>query len=254
VGGLLSSGASLVLFQTLDSTNLEAKRRAADGVRGPLWIVALEQTAGYGRRGGTWIQSAGDVAATFLFDPKAKSEGLGQLSFVAGIAVADAIAQFAPRARLALKWPNDVLAGGGKIAGILLELVADGSGAPLVAMGVGVNIVSKPDAADYPTARLIDCLDGAPPPPPEFLRALDAAFDRWRALWRETGFEPIRKAWLESAAGLGAKIRVRLPNETVEGVFQDLDQTGALVLDCEGTRRLVSAGAVLAAPAPTSGE
>lgn len=254
MSGRYSSGASLVLFQRLDSTSLEAKRRAADGVRGPVWIVALEQTAGYGRRGAPWVQSPGDVAATYLFDARAKSEALGQLSFVAGLAVAEAITHFAPRAQLSLKWPNDVLAGGRKIAGILLELVSGRSGTPLVAMGVGVNIVSKPDVVDYPTARLIDHLDGAPPPPPEFLRELDASFERWSALWREAGFEAIRKAWLDSAAGLGAKISVRLPGETIEGVFQDLDQTGALVLDCDGTRRLVSAGAILSALAPKPGE
>ncbi|MEX0644329.1 MAG: biotin--[acetyl-CoA-carboxylase] ligase [Parvularculaceae bacterium] len=254
MSGLFSSGASLVLYQRLDSTNLEAKRRAADGVRGPMWIVAEEQTQGYGRRGAPWVQSAGDVAATYLFDPRAKAETLGQLSFVAGLAVADTIAHFAPRAPLTLKWPNDVLLDGGKISGILLELVSAAGGNPLVALGVGVNIVSKPATADYPTARLIDHLDVAPPRPTEFLRELDASLARWVAQWREAGFAPIRKAWLEIAAGLGAKISVRLPTETIEAVFRDLDQSGALILDCAGTPRLVSAGAVFPAPAPNPGE
>lgn len=244
MNGRLASGATISFFETLDSTSLEAKRRAADGARGPLWIITLEQTAGYGRRGSEWRQAAGDVAATFLFDPRARTEALGELSFVASLAVADAVARYAPHAALALKWPNDVLVDGGKIAGILLELIDQKAG-PLIALGIGVNIVSKPEGLDYPTARLIDHLGGAPAPPPKaFVIALDEAFERLIAAWRRDGFEPVRRAWLEKAARLGEKIRVRLPNEVIEGVFQDLDQTGALVLECDGVRRLISAGAV----------
>lgn len=259
MNGRLSSGASIVLYETLDSTSLEAKRRAETGARGPLWIIAIEQSAGYGRRGSAWEQAAGDVAASFLFDPQAARDTLGQLSFVAALAGADALRRFAPRAPLALKWPNDILIGGlpspkrsfgsaqagGKIAGLLLELIERPGGA-LVALGLGVNIVSKPATADYPAARLIDWLSGAPAPAPrDFVRVFDEAFDAWRGRWRREGFEPVRAAWLAEAAGKGEKIRVRLPTETVDGVFADLDSTGALVLDCDGTRRLISAGAII---------
>jgi BirA family biotin operon repressor/biotin-[acetyl-CoA-carboxylase] ligase len=251
VGVRLQSGATIIQFETLDSTSLEAKRRAAEGARGPLWILALEQTAGYGRRGSEWRQAAGDVAATFLFDPHAETEHLGELSFVAALAVSDAIAERAPGARIALKWPNDVLIDGAKTAGILPELIADRT-EPLVALGVGVNIVSKPEGLEYPTTRLIDHLAGAPAPSPKaFVASLDATLDQWIGTWRNNGFQPIRTAWLERAARLGEKIRVRLPNETIEGVFKDLDQTGALVLDCDGGRRFISAGAVF--PAPPAG-
>ncbi|HXI85944.1 MAG TPA: biotin--[acetyl-CoA-carboxylase] ligase [Parvularculaceae bacterium] len=249
----LSSGARLALYETLDSTNAEARRRAAAGERGPLWIVAIEQIAGYGRRGAPWKQSAGDVAATLLFAPAAPVETLGQLSFVAALAVAETIADLARRARVELKWPNDVLLGGGKIAGILLELIDATAGAPLVALGVGVNIVSRPEA-DYPTARLIDALMGEPSPSPQDVVArLDAAVDQWLRRWRGEGFSPVRSAWLEKAVGLGGEITVRLPGETIEGVFRDLDPTGALVLECEGRRRLISAGAVFPARAPRQG-
>lgn len=250
----LSSGAGLVAYETLDSTNAEARRRAEAGERGPLWLLALEQTAGYGRRGAAWSQSPGDIAATLLFAPNARRDDLGQLSFVAALAVAEAIGHYAPRARIALKWPNDVLVSGGKIAGILLELLGGPAAPPLIALGVGVNIVSKPERADYPTARLIDLLDGAgAPAPAAFVETLDAALAGWIARWRKEGFEPVRAAWLEKAARLGEKISVRLPNETVEGVFRDLDLAGALVLDCESGRRLISAGAVLPAALPRSG-
>lgn len=244
----LSSGASVEFYETLDSTSAEAKRRAGQGARGPLWIVALEQTAGYGRRGAAWKQAPGDVAATLLFDPRLEAERLGELSFVAALATVEALAGAAPGAPFRLKWPNDILADGGKIAGLLLELVdAPGAAAgPLVAFGAGVNIVSKPENVDYPTARLLDFLGAsAPPSPAEFVASLDAAMRGWLELWRQEGFPPVRAAWLENAANLGEKIRVRLPGETVEGMFIDLDQSGALVLDCETGRRLIAAGAVL---------
>lgn len=243
--GKLSSGANLIFFETLDSTSLEATRRADGGARGPLWVVAVEQTIGYGRRGSAWVQAAGDVAATFLFDPQAPRETLGQLSFVAALAGADALRRFAAKAPLSLKWPNDILVDGGKIAGLLLELIETPAG-PLVALGLGVNIVSKPEVADYPAARLIDWLEGAPAPAPkDFVKVFDEALAAWRGRWRGEGFAPVRAAWLEMAAKKGEKIRVRLPAETLEGVFADLDSTGALVLDCDGESRLISAGAII---------
>lgn len=242
-GVAFASGAALVRFDTIDSTSLEAKRRAADGERGPLWIMATEQTAGYGRRGSAWEQRAGDLAATFLFDPEAPTTRIGELSFVAALAVVDAFDALAPKAPLALKWPNDVLAGGAKIAGLLLELV-DAPAGPLVAFGVGINVVSAPDVADYPTARLIDFCE-RPPAPAQLLRAIDEGLMRWRQCWRRDGFAPVRTAWLARAAGLGATIRVRLPGEIVEGVFADLDSDGALVLECGNGRRRIAAGTVL---------
>ncbi|GAB4528301.1 MAG: biotin--[acetyl-CoA-carboxylase] ligase [Amphiplicatus sp.] len=243
MAGRLPSGAALEVFETLDSTNLEARRRAAAGGRGPLWLVALEQTAGYGRRGAVWVQAPGDFAGTLVFDARAPGERLGELSFVAGLAVLDAAESFAPRAALALKWPNDLLAGEGKLAGVLLELLAPPS---LVALGVGVNIVSRPEAAAYPTARLLDLMDGAAAPSPQdFAAALDAALERRLTVWREEGFAPVREAWLARAARLGERIAVSLPDGTIAGVFRDLDKTGALILECESGTRTIAAGTIL---------
>ena len=237
-----ASGARVEIFDQLDSTSLEAKRRAAMGEAGPLWLVALRQTSGYGRRGSAWAQGEGDVAATFLFRPAVAPEILPQLSFVAGLAVADAVARFAPAGDLSLKWPNDVLAGGGKIAGMLLELI--GAPPPLIALGVGVNVLSAPEGLDYPSARLIN-FAAAPPPPLAFVETLDETLSAWRRRWERQGFADIRAEWLSRAAGVGQRIRVRLPGEVVEGVFRDLDLAGALILDCDGRRRTIAAGAVL---------
>lgn len=242
----LSSGARVEVFETLDSTSLEAKRRAAAGAKGPLWIVALYQTAGYGRRGSEWRQQNGDVAATLLFEPDAPGERLPELSFVAALAVFDAIQRYAPAAALSLKWPNDILADDKKIAGLLLELTGTTT-SPVIALGVGVNVVSAPEGLDYPTARLIDLSASPPPHPRAFVETLDETFKAWREVWERNGFAEIRAEWLRRAARIGERIRVRLPTEVVEGVFRDLDLAGALILDCDGVRRTIAAGAVLPA-------
>lgn len=237
------------VLPTLDSTSLEAKRRAALGEGGPLWIVALKQTAGYGRRGTEWLQEEGDIAATFLFRPEAPKERLPELSFVAALSVADAVRRFAPRADLSFKWPNDILAGGAKIAGLLLELVGE---APLVALGCGVNIVSAPKGLAYPAARMLDYLEGAPPAPRQFVEALDDLFAFRRRQWAGEGFAPIRSEWLERAAGLGRPLRIETPAGVFEGVFEDLDISGALILKSDGERRAIAAGAVLPPAARSS--
>lgn len=243
---LLPSGARLEIFERLDSTSLEARRRFAAGRRDSVFIVALEQSAGYGRRGTVWLQQPGDFAGTLLFEETAPPETLGQLSFVAGLAGADTIAGFAPAADPRLKWPNDILAGGGKIAGILIELLeTQAGGASLLALGIGVNIVSKPENLDYPAARLVDFLNGPGPTPADVAEAFDRSFSAWRQVWRDKGFQPIREAWIGRAAHLGERIAVRLPDGEAMGRFQDLDPTGALILDCDGHKRLIAAGAIL---------
>lgn len=236
------------VFPTLDSTSLEAKRRAGVSEAGPLWIVALKQTAGYGRRGTAWEQREGDFAATFLFRPERPAERLPELSFVAALALADTVLRFAPRAPLSFKWPNDLLAGGAKIAGLLLELIGE---APLVALGAGVNVVSAPQGLAYPAARLIDFMNTPPPAPRAFVETYDEMFAFRRRQWSGEGFAPIRAEWRERAHGLGAPMRVETPSGVVEGVFEDLDLSGALILNSEGNRRVIAAGAVLA-PAPRS--
>lgn len=238
----LPSGADLQLFDTLDSTSLEAKRRIEAGENGPRWIVALTQTAGYGRRGRGWEQRTGDFAGTLFFKPESAGENLGQVSFIVALALAAVFDEIAPPKKIKLKWPNDILLDGKKCAGILLENL----GAHL-AIGVGVNIVTAPRDAPYPTARLMDFTE-APPDPSNFAAALDAHFWRVYGNWRSLGFEPIRQQWLARAAGVGEEITVRLPNETLTGVFAGLDETGALVLRSAAGKRTIAAGEVFFAP------
>lgn len=238
----LPSGAALEVFETLDSTSLEAKRRAASGEAGPRWFVALTQTAGYGRRGRAWTQGAGDFAGTLLFRPTGPAERLEQISFVAALAVASALDEHVAPDLVALKWPNDILIRNAKAAGLLLERLDDPAG-PLLAIGIGVNIVSAPINLPYPAARLVDHVQ-SPPTPDALAARIDSHFWRYLADWKERGFDATRRLWLERASGLGERIVARLPNEALTGVFEGLDDTGALILRSGAGKRIISAGEV----------
>jgi len=242
----LPSGARLENFDTLDSTNAEAKRRAGAGDAGPCWILARRQTAGYGRRGRAWETGAENFAGTCLFTPDGAPAHFGQLSYVIALGVIEALDPYAIVGALALKWPNDVLAGVGKLAGILIESVQC-NGRTALCIGVGVNLTSSPADTPYPTARLADHLrDGASAPSPEALAAaIDEKFAALYALWRRDGFAPIRDAWLARAHGVGETVQVRLPNEEFSGVFRDLDADGNLVVSIGDSARRVAAGEIM---------
>jgi BirA family transcriptional regulator, biotin operon repressor / biotin---[acetyl-CoA-carboxylase] ligase len=221
------SGYGLRRYDEIDSTNEEARRLAAAGEAGPLWLTAARQTAGRGRHGRSWKTQSGNLAATLLLKPDRVQGDWAQLSFVAAIAAADMADLFAgAEARIALKWPNDVLAGGKKLAGILLETVI-GS---MLAIGVGVNLARHPDGTEFPATSL-NMLGVNVPSADDALAALAGEFARWYEVWRVQGFMPIREAWLARAAGLGTRIRARLAAEERSGMFEGIDESGALLLN-----------------------
>jgi len=221
-------GYGLKRYDEIDSTNEEARRLAVTGEAGPLWLTAAHQTAGRGRRGRIWESAGGNLAATLLLRPDQGQGEWAQLSFVTAIAVADMAADFAKGACVALKWPNDVLADGKKLAGILLETASGPS--PALAIGVGVNLARHPDGTEFPATSLAAL--GAPvPSADDALAALAAGFARWYEVWRVQGFVTIREAWLARAAGLGTRIRARLATEERSGMFEGIDETGALLLN-----------------------
>jgi BirA family biotin operon repressor/biotin-[acetyl-CoA-carboxylase] ligase len=238
------AGYSVATFDEIDSTNEEARRRAAIGERGPLWITARRQTAGRGRRGRAWDSPDGNLMATLLIAPGVTAPEAARLSFVAALAVYDLVTAHT-RAPVRVKWPNDVLVDGKKVAGILLESSGqDGVDLlPWLAVGIGINLAHAPAEAAYPATFLGE--HGQPPSPEEALAELAEAWEtRFRA-WRVSGFAAIREAWLDVAAGLGTEIEVRLPAETLRGRFETLMPDGALsLLLPNGTRRAITAGEV----------
>jgi BirA family biotin operon repressor/biotin-[acetyl-CoA-carboxylase] ligase len=237
------AGVRHIAFDTLGSTNAEALARARAGERGPLWITARSQSAGRGRRGSTWTSPPGNLFASLLLCEPSPKSSAPQLSFVAALALHDAVCDCAPRLGplLKLKWPNDVLLGPDKLAGILLE----GESVPAfaVVIGFGVNCVDHPADTDFPATDLR--LAGAAVTAEGLLAALSAAMLRRLAQWQGgAGFATIRADWLKRAAGLGEDIRVRLPERELRGRFHGLDEAGRLLVEQPGGVATVTAGEV----------
>ena len=245
-----AAGVGLIACETLGSTNSEALARARAGATGPLWITARTQTAGRGRRGRTWVSEPGNLYATLLLTDPAPPERAAQLSFVAALAVHDAIVACAPvlAPRLAFKWPNDVMLDGAKLAGILIE--AEGTRPLMVAVGIGVNCRHHPAATDLAATDLAAA--GVGVAPEELFRALSVAMaDRLRQ-WHE-GFTGVRTAWLDRAGGLGGNLTARLGTRELIGRFETLDEAGRLLLRLpDGALETIAAGEVFpVAPAAT---
>lgn len=245
---LLPAGYKLVSRETVGSTNDEAVGLAREGAAEGTCIWAMEQIAGRGRRGRLWSSPRGNLYASLVLRPAGPPDRAAQLGFVAALAVRGALSELVPDLEnLACKWPNDVLAGGRKIAGILLEseMGGDGSLAFLI-VGAGVNLVSAPSDAEFRATSVAG--EGHPPPAPETaLAAFVRHFDAWLRRWRSEGFGPVREAWRACAVGLGEEIEVRLDRAILHGKLVDIDQQGVLLLATEGGLRRISAGDVFPA-------
>lgn len=233
----------IAYYETLDSTNEEAKRRALAGATGPQWIVARRQGAGRGRRGRAWTSDTGNLFATGLYRLDCEPARAAQLSFAAALAVGDVCAQVLSPERVRLKWPNDVLVDGRKISGILLESGQHAVGGLWLAVGIGVNLAHHPEDSERPATDLR--AKGGEISVEEAAERLSQRFDYWLERWAQGGFTPIRESWLSRVHGLGDRCVVRLDHETLEGVFADLGPDGSLRLDLkDGGRRFISAGDV----------
>ena len=235
-------------YETLGSTNAEALARARAGERGALWISARTQDAGRGRRGSSWTSPPGNLYATLLLADPSPPAQAPQLSFVAALALHDAVVECAPQVGplLKVKWPNDLLLGGAKLAGILIEGENEPAFAqPIfaVVIGFGVNCVAHPPKTPYPATDLAAA--GALVEPTRLLAALAAAMQRRLSQWaRGDGFAGIRSDWLKRAAGLGQDIKVRLPEREFSGRFEGLDDAGHLLVRGPAGLSTVTAGEV----------
>jgi len=302
-----AGGFRLAEYETIGSTNAEARARARAGDPGRLWVAALAQTAGHGRRGLPWQTPPGNLAASLLFRPAAPVRALATLGFAAGLALEEALRmvvrsspvevvhaspsppcgeRVAPKglgegssavergaddpspspspqgggegvgaslaARLKLKWPNDVLLDGAKLAGILLETTNDEQGGTAVVIGFGVNVRCAPAGLPYPVASLaaLGRITAE-----SLFTALTEAWVEAEALWADgQGFAAVRRSWLQRAAGLGAPIAVQAGQDVMRGTFETIDGDGRLVLRrADGSLRHIAAGEVHFGTAATVG-
>lgn len=244
-------GVGRVLLDTVDSTNAEALRRAP-GLADPVWIVAGEQTAGRGRRARAWSSPKGNFYGTLVMRPEGDAAQIALRSFVIALALRDAMVTLTGLPDcFTLKWPNDVLLNGGKLAGILLEGVSGGAH-PVLCIGIGINLIFAPDASQLEPGAVapVSVLGetGLRITPGQMLDALAPAFAHWEARLLAEGFGPLRDAWMAVAArkgevitartGLGASATAR------QGVFRGIDATGALQLEIGGTITAIPAADV----------
>ena len=261
----------LLLFDEIDSTQEEARRQFLAGGNGPLWVLARRQTAGRGRGGRQWVSPPGNLHLSLLFRPEVAMRRWPELSLLSALVAHKAIARLLAqagradvRARLALKWPNDVLLDGRKLGGILLETVeaphanaapvpdvpaGQGSVRRALVIGWGVNLRHAPpeEAVRWPAVSLADALgdDRLTPQPPLLFEVLRDTFWRWYQVWQSFGPGNMREAWLKRAHGLGGRLRLRHGGEVLEGRFADLGPAGELVLELsDGALRTLAAGEI----------
>ncbi len=253
-----SSGYRLTGFDSVGSTSTEAARAAAAGDAGDIWFCALQQTAGRGRRGRAWQTVHGNLAASLLVVPDADPAVAATMGFVAGVALNQALGRIVPAAhfkvgidgadgqgaRISLKWPNDVLADGAKLAGILLEAQKRPDGGLAIVVGFGVNVVAAPEGLPYPATslRALGLDIGAE----AVFEALSEAWVDCFQIWdRGRGTEAILRLWRDAAAGIGAEVAVSRDGDVVRGIFETIDDAGRLIVRANDNRRIaITAGDV----------
>ena len=232
-----SAGYRLNVFDQIGSTNAEAMARAREGERAPAWFVTSEQTAGRGRRLRPWIAPRGNLASSILEVIDVTPAVAATLGFAAGLALEQALCKVSIEAAMragadglqfSLKWPNDVLAGRRKLAGILLEAEMV-SGGLAVVVGIGTNVVAAPEGTPTPATSLralgIDA--GAE----DLFAALSDGWAEFRGTWDDgRGFGDVRKLWLERAAGLGQAVAIKSAGATIEGTFDTIDEQGCMIV------------------------
>jgi len=235
--------AATFWHDTLDSTNLEARRRISDGQSAALWLATAEQTAGKGRAGRSWVSPRGNLFATLLFPLGGDLKDAARLPFAMGVAGVEALSGLGLSPGVQLKWPNDLRAGRQKLGGILVETVEQSS-VNWAICGIGINVASAPDGLDQKTTSLAAL--GAPPglDAQMMLERLRPATARAIALACED-FDRLLARWRMHAEGLGERVRAQPGGQVVEGVFEGLEPTGALRLRlANGTVTVIHAGDV----------
>ena len=214
---------------------------AREGAPEGEWLRAERQTGGRGRQGRSWISPPGNLYASTLVRLRPGDPPAATLALVAAVALQELVEAYAKDVEVRIKWPNDLLIGGAKISGILLERADDA-----VIVGFGVNLDNHPCDTERPATSLRE-VTGSTPEASSFLDALADGFASWLARWRSEGVAPIRRRWLDRAHPQGTALSVWQGREgaQVEGLFEGLDESGALRLRlADGSLRVIQAGDV----------
>ena len=237
-----------IMLEGIDSTSEEAGRRARQGAPEGTLVWAQEQSAGRGRRGRVWLSPAGNLYCSLVVRPTCPAAEAVQLGFVAGLALAEAAEAVLPEGRtVSCKWPNDVLVGDRKMAGVLLDASSSGNGrCEWVVIGMGINVRWHPNLAEaqFPATSLAS-EGGGDLDPSRFLEVLAPRFHDRLVRWREQGFAAVRQDWLRRAFRLHQVINVLLHDRLLSGTFTDMDTCGAMMLSCADGVHVVTAGDVV---------
>ncbi len=235
----------LRIFETLPSTQDVCRALAEAGEPERVAVRADVQTSGRGREGRGWQSPPGNLALSALLRPHSRAAEAGQWSLLAGVALADAVADLLPGggAPLRLKWPNDLLLGEAKLAGILVDSAAGADGRiDWLVIGFGVNLAAAPD---LPGRRTACVADAAPPPSPgAFAGRLLDSLDRWTGIHATAGFAAIRAAWIARGPAIGEALAVRRGCASVAGAFAGVRDDGALLLDMGGRAAAFTSGEI----------
>jgi BirA family biotin operon repressor/biotin-[acetyl-CoA-carboxylase] ligase len=242
-------GKKIHYFIKLDSTNSHARRLAEQGAQAGEVVIAESQTQGRGRLGRPWVSPPHvNLYLSIILRPKLPPVNAPQITLMAAVALAEALSAFIP-VLPAIKWPNDVLAGGKKLAGILTESVCHGERIDFVILGIGVNInypaESMPDAIRKRATSLIS-LTGASVSRESVVRRLIQDLDRCYGELEETGFQSLAPRWEARFELRGKKVRVEMTDRIIIGTARGIDRDGALILeDGRGELQRVVAGDVV---------
>ena len=237
------AGRQIVYLPSVDSTNRRARQLAAEGAPHGTLVIADEQTAGRGRRGRGWISPAGEgVFMSLILRPQSHPSEVARLSMQTALAVALSIAQ-TTGLDARIKWPNDIVCGGRKVCGMLLEMNADEQAVHDVVAGIGINVHQTQFAPEIEkTASSLDLLSGQRVCRAALVRAFLEAFERAEALAAQGA---LMDAYRARSATLGQRVQVIAPAGSFTGTALEVTDSGSLIVeDEEGQRREVLAADV----------
>lgn len=230
-------------YASLPSTQDYVKEIAEEGLDAGIVVQCLEQTKGRGRHGREWVSPLGSLYMSVLLRPDCEPVDAGQMSFVAAVAVARAVNEvIKPPHKCSLKWPNDILIDGKKCAGLLIESDIDNGNLSWLVLGIGANVLASPVEEGIAIQEVAG--DKQVPIHPfrdKVLKHLSDVYD----LWQGKGFLPIRDEWLAQAHGLGAELKVNIPDNEKHGIFKTIDETGALIIEVNGAEQKVFSGEIV---------